>query len=109
MNSNPRTTMRLFIGGPCDGQTLPTNPDVPYWKVAIHTKVKYGYCADRSMQDVNSFFHTASYQRMSLGSHIFYIHEDLTFNEAIGMLLDHYEKKNTSTAKMPCEPVQFLK
>lgn len=84
------TASHLFIGGPCDGQVLHTDPQLPYWKVAIRPKVAptYGKLPE------NPYFQTATYERMSLGSHIFYIHEYLTFNDAIGMLLDHYEKKN---------------
>jgi hypothetical protein len=80
----------LFIGGPCDKQTYAVDSKVPFWVVSIHPKrvpAVYPTKAEPCME----LMKTATYQRTSLNGYIVYLHEDITLQDAIGMLLAHYE------------------
>ena len=82
-----RTTLELFIGGPCDGQTILADATMPYWVVALHDQPHFPNLFNPEEMGVMK---NARYRRLYLGHRVVFVHEQMSDEQAINCLLTQY-------------------
>jgi hypothetical protein len=76
-------TMELFIGGPCDGRTLPADASMTQWAVPLET-------IQQPFKEGEPLFQIAIYRRLHIGHRIVFVHEKMSDERAIDRLLAQY-------------------
>lgn len=75
--------MELFIGGPCDGRTLPADVSMTQWAVPLET-IQQPFKAGEPL------FQIAIYRRLIIHHRVVFVHGTMTDERAVDRLFMQY-------------------